>query len=287
MTLKQLWRTVGQRWRVWMRRTPREWFWALQRRFRPNRPFQVPFDGDMKLQVRLRDELGFGYALQREFEPDLGEFFRRFLKPGMVVLDVGANIGHYTLLAAKRVYPGGFVHAFEPAPAEYHELNANVGLNRLENVLANQLAICDREGEATLQICQGGLGLYNSLGAPLREGNVVSVQVRCTTLDSYVRSAGIGKVDLLKMDVEGAELAAIRGAAALLEGPDAPIVVCEFCDAAAVGMGHSTRELRQALEGFGYRLYRYSLETHALIQEPIRDKYQYDNLICCKDKLPL
>lgn len=227
------------------------------------------------------------YALQREFEPDVSAFIRRAVQPGMVVFDIGANIGQFTLLAAKRVGASGRVHAFEPAPEEYRKLCANVALNRFENVVLNALAVSDTVGEATLQVCGKGLGAYNSLGRPFREGPVTPVNVSCTTLDDYTRSAGLTHVDLIKMDIEGAELATLRGASELLSGPDAPTLVCEFSEMAAEGMGHSTRELRRHLEDLGYRIQRYDLGTHTLAPEPPRERYDYDNLICSRREVVL
>ena len=107
----------------------------------------------------------------------------------MVVFDVGANIGHFTLLSAKRVGPSGWVHSFEPSPREFAKLRANVVLNEFTNVELNPMAVCDHEGEISFQTCGDGLGMYNSIGRPFREGVITSSVVPCTTLDAYVRVA--------------------------------------------------------------------------------------------------
>lgn len=276
---------LRRRLQTWARRTPREWYWALQRRLAPRRPFRFPFDGTLTIEVALGDELGFHYALGREFEPQVCDFFRKALRPGMVVFDLGANIGQYTLLAAKRVGPGGSVHAFEPAPEEYRKLCVNVEINGLANVVANPLAVCDRTGETALHTAGRGLGLYNSLGRPIRSADADVVRVPCTTLDDYVRAANVARVDLIKMDVEGAELAVVRGATELLSRSAAPVIVCEFSDPAAAGMGHTTADLRRALEAFGYRVYRYDIQHGTLTAEAARERYDYDNLVCSKQAL--
>ena len=161
----------------------REWFWTVRRRIQPRRFCKFPFDGDLRIGLYLQDELALRYALGQQFEPDVCEFFRRAVKPGQVVFDVGANVGHFTLLAGKHVGASGRVHAFEPAPEEYRKLCANVSLNRFSNVLMNHVAICDRVGEAVLQTAGPGLGLYNSLGMPLRSSLIGDISVPCTTLD--------------------------------------------------------------------------------------------------------
>lgn len=255
----------------------------VRRRIQPHRFCEFAFDGDLRIGLDLQDELALRYALGQQFEPDVCEFFRKALKPGQVVFDVGANVGQFTLLAAKRVGASGYVHAFEPAPEEYRKLCANVSLNGFSNVLINRVAICDRLGEAVLRTAGPGLGIYNSLGTPLMSSLIGDISVPCTTLDCYVEARGVPKVDLLKVDVEGAELGVLRGAAHLLSRSDAPVIVCEFSDLTGTDIGHSTRELRRCLEAFAYRhIYRYSLERRCLVLELARERYEYANLVCSK-----
>ena len=260
----------------------------VRRRIQPRRFCEFEFDGDLRIGLYLQDELALRYALGQQFEPDVCEVFRKVVKSGHVVFDVGANIGQFTLLAAKRVGASGSVHAFEPAPEEYRKLGANVSLNGFSNVVVNHVAICDRVGEAVLRTAGPGLGLYNSLGTPLTSSLIGHISVPCTTLDCYVEAGGVLRVDLLKVDVEGAELGVLRGAARLLSQSDAPVIVCEFSDLTGTDIGHSTRELRRCLKAFGYQhIYRYSLERRCLAPEPMRERYDYANLVCSKYDLTL
>ena len=286
-TLARTLQSIPRRCRAWSRRGRKEWAWAIRRRLGPNSCHRFPFDGDLQIEVCLKDELALNYALGREFEPDVGGFLRRMLRPGMVVFDIGANIGHFTLLAAKRVGPGGHVHAFEPAPEEFAKLQRNVVLNGFENVALNAVAVCDRAGAVALQTCAGGLGLYNSIGRPFRTAELSATTVPCTTLDVYTHERAIGRVDLIKIDIEGAEPAALSGATNLLAGPDAPVLVCEFSDPAAAGMGHTTQSLRQRLEELGYRLFRYDPAGPGLAEEAPREWYDYANLVCTKRAISL
>lgn len=282
--LARAWEVLRHRGGTWVRRSPREWLWAIRRRLFPERTYRFRFDNDLQLETCLRDELGIAYALGRESEPEICAFFRRVVKPGMVVFDIGANIGQFTLLAAKNVGPSGSVHSFEPGPEEYHRLCDNVRLNRFGQVHTVQKAICDQEGHVAFHTCSAdGLGAYNSLGKPFREANIQTVRVQATTLDRYVEAHGIGYVDLVKMDIEGAEMAALCGGSRLFSGVKAPLLVCEFSDPAAAGMGHTTRDLRRALEQLGYAIFRYNMESQGLEPEPSRDRYDYDNLICVKN----
>jgi FkbM family methyltransferase len=254
---------------------------VIRRRLFPSWPHRVRFDGDLILEIDPRDELATRYVLGEGFEPDVTAYFRDRVRTGMVVFDIGANVGHFTLLAAKRVGPTGQVYAFEASPTEYKKLTANVALNRLTNVVTNPMAVCDRTGTVSFQVCSDGLGLYNSLGTPLRQ-TATSLQVPCTSLDDYLQATGMVRVDVLKIDVEGAERLVLAGGHRLLLRSDAPEVVCEFCDGTLRGMGSSSRELRRAFEELGYRVFRYDPGLRALVSEPLRDHYDYDNLVCSK-----
>jgi FkbM family methyltransferase len=274
--------TTAGRIREWLSRSPREWRWAVRRRLNPRGRYTVPFDGDLCIEVWPEDELSLRYALGMPFEPDVWELLDRLLRPGMSVLDVGANIGHYTLMSAKRVGLRGSVHAFEPAPLEFAKLTANVVKNGFRNVFARQLAVADEDGPVDLHLAGRGLGLYNSLGFPLRQDHVERITVPCVTLDSYLRSQPGLSPHLVKIDVEGAELKVLQGAAATLSAQDAPMIICEFSDLTGDGLGHSTSRLREVLETYGYEAFRYDLAVGALVAEPHREHYEYANLLCVK-----
>src|SRR5262249_32474127 len=153
------------------------------------------------------------------FESETVELFLKLLAPGMTALDVGANVGQYTLLAAQRVGPSGRVHAFEPTPHVAAKLRANVRLNGFRNVTVAAMAVGDNCGEATLYYVDDDGS--NNILAP-EPGYPTSVKVPLITLDDYLASQGLGKVDVMKMDIEGAELKALRGSPRLLSGDHAP-----------------------------------------------------------------
>lgn len=105
------------------------------------------------------------------YEEDTVRWFRKQLGAGMVVLDVGAHVGQYSLIAATDVGPGGRVHSFEPNPISNRRLSANVDLNGFRNVTVHQLAASDTIGEATLYRTEGqarGHGLFHPPDWPIR-----------------------------------------------------------------------------------------------------------------------
>lgn len=133
---------------------------------------------------------------------------KRSLKAGQTALDIGANIGFYTLEMARCVGPSGSVIAFEPGPLSSSLLKANAILNGYHHVVIEQAIVLDRCGQTDLHICPTGESDNRADGF---NGSYVDwrrVSVPCTTIDDYL---GGRTVDFIKMDVQGAELAALRG----------------------------------------------------------------------------
>ncbi len=137
------------------------------------------------------------------YEPEQTRLFEAHVAPGATVLDVGAHVGYYTLLSAVLAGPSGQVFAFEPNPANAAFLRRHVAINRLGNVRVEQAAVSDREGTARFDFGSGsGTG-------HLAEGG--AIEVRTVTVDGVCVAHGLTP-SAVKMDVEGAELAALGGA---------------------------------------------------------------------------
>ncbi len=188
-------------------------------------------------------------------EPDDVRFFLALLGPGMTVLDVGANIGQYTLLAARRVGAAGRIHAFEPTPAVAASLRRNVAFNGLSNVVLNEVAVSATPGSATFHMHPEDSDT-NTIVAAYEGGT--SIVVPAVTLDGYLFDHDLTAADVMKIDIEGAEMLALQGAKALLSGAGAPVILIEFNEEALTRNGASTRALREQLEGYGYTCYALS-----------------------------
>lgn len=161
------------------------------------------------------------------YEPHVNKLLKLTVKPGWVVLDVGANIGCHTLTAAALTGPQGRVFAFEPNPEIRRRLGINLGLNRLANVTVVDKALSDRTDRMTLYLPpQGG---SNQGQASLHDpgGRTRPVEVEVLPLDQWVDQAGLDRVDLIKMDIEGHEVAALTGARSVL-ARHRPLVVFEY-----------------------------------------------------------
>jgi FkbM family methyltransferase len=181
------------------------------------------------------------------FEEAERQFVERFLKPSMIVLDIGAHHGFYTLLASYKVGPIGQVIAFEPSPREYQRLLWHLRLNRRKNVLAEPFALGSHEGTTQLFLVRGRDTGCNSLRPPKTADPASPVQVPIVRLDDYLERQGITHVDFVKMDVEGAELEVLRGATSLLSRKPRPVWMMEVQDIRTEAFGYSAKDIVEFL----------------------------------------
>lgn len=190
-------------------------------------------------------------------EPETAGVICALLEPGMAFVDVGAHIGEYTLLAARRVGDSGRVHAFEPDARMHAVLVENVRLNGLERIVEpHPWAVSDADGETELSVGAEPALSVLATAAPHGSGRSDRSRVRSVTLDS---SLGRWRVDVVKIDVEGAELLVVRGALQLLArpSPEAPVLVFECAAHNYARFGYSPSDLWQLLAGAGYSVWQY------------------------------
>ena len=216
--------------------------------------------------VELRHQAGFSLLATKgasaaliyylgSSEPETAAFITGFLKPGMVFFDVGAHIGEYTVMGALRVGADGQAHAFEAQPATAELLRKNCEANRLQNAVVNPCAISDHDGELEFDICSDPT--MSAIATPARHWrrHVGRIRVPALTLDGYCDRGGFWP-DLLKIDVEGAELRVLHGAAGILRRPLPPAVLFECLALTYKRFGYSPQDVIDFLRGFGYRIYR-------------------------------
>jgi FkbM family methyltransferase len=207
----------------------------------------------MKMRVVWNDTGGCGHEIWRSgwYEPPTVKVISDLLRPGMTFFDVGANMGQYTLLASGLNCK---VHSFEPAPAMFQFLSENVEPVK-ERVQINQFALSDSEEPVTLHMAKP----HNVGATSFRDQYCASgetFEVACTTIDRYVNEKGIDRVDVMKIDVEGAEKAVLRGAEKLLSSGQRPAIVIEYEESAQNRFGSSCAQITSFLTAHGYRLGR-------------------------------
>jgi FkbM family methyltransferase len=199
--------------------------------------------------------IGFaGKLLQGHYEPGSKELLECLLHSGMVVLDVGAHIGYYTLLAARLVGPEGQVYAFEPEPENYALLEKNVVLNGYHNVKLIPKAVADRAGSVKLFISTQGNDRHSVFQNPRSLKHEASREVAAVSLDEFLENVGWPHVDLVKLDIEGAEPLALDGMRRLLDQPGELKLIVEFAPESLQNGGTSPETFLEKLSGLGLTL---------------------------------
>ncbi len=153
----------------------------------------------------------FSYLLGNH-EKRESDLFVKAISEGDIVFDIGAYVGYYTLLASKSVGPRGRVIAFEPLPKNIQLLRKNLELNRVQNVQIEEAAVAEEEGSALLSY-----GRTQSSGSLASTGDI---EVRKVSLDAMIENKVVPVPDLIKIDINGGELEALRGAQRLLASHD-------------------------------------------------------------------
>ena len=249
---------------------------ARARRTFPNMPIplRLPFGAWWLAEKSAMDhELMYG-----KFEAAEMSFALKLLRAGMTALDVGAHHGLYTLLLSKKVGRKGRVIAFEPSPRECWRLERHLRVNRCSNVHLERCAVGSEPGEADLFLVDGFQDWCNSLRPPALPDATHTVPVRVRRIDDVLVEQGVSKVDFIKLDVEGGELAALEGATRLLYGESRPAILAEVQDTRTRPWGYPARETIQFLIRMDYRWFAIAAKGALL---PIScDQESYDaNLV--------
>ena len=211
------------------------------------------WSADFLLPSLWRTPAKLFYVFRRDYEGEI-HFFESILSPGDCVIDVGANFGLYTVLAAKKAGPSGRVLAFEPFPSSFQVLQLNCDLNQLNGtVTLFPCALGAVKGESALSI-HSDPG-RNSLGSLGKEA-VASVKVKVEKLDEIVKQADLEKIDFIKMDVEGFEAHVLEGGLETL-ARFKPTLIFELNPSACSRNGENAGEIVRILEAAGYTLFEY------------------------------
>jgi FkbM family methyltransferase len=156
------------------------------------------------------------------FSPHLYDVFTEMIQRGNTVVDVGANIGYFTLLFSKIVGENGKVYSFEPVSQIYSKLEKNIEINSVGNIVAENYALGEEQSELTINYQESSSGQSSLIN---KTQNSVSEKIHVVTLDSYLEK--FDALDFVKIDIEGFEFQALRGMQKTLK-KFKPSVVMEF-----------------------------------------------------------
>ena len=236
-----------------MRRRVRWLGWRWQTWRQPGRDLRLTLPGGGQFDQPMRSAIG-RLMMTGGFEDAELAFMRDALRPGDTMIDVGANAGLHSVVAARAVGPRGRVIAFEPIAREQALLRHNLALNMLENVTIVPSAVSDRTGSARFAVADDGA--LSSLAQNKHPWQRISAwqDVPVTTLDDYIAREHTGPVAFLKIDVEGAERHVLAGAARTLADNPGITVLFEALDVTTAGFGYTAHEFLQSLQTQGFGL---------------------------------
>lgn len=242
------------------------------------------FDGDLRIDLRLSEHMERRIFWMGYYNREIVALLDRLVQPSMVVLDVGANIGEISLVCAKRVGPAGAVVSFEPMDEIADELQKNIDRNRLRQVTVVRAGLSDRAAtEVPIyascgQRSQGdeNSGLGSLYGENAEEAPAQLIEL--TTLDAYLAQSPVPKVDVIKVDIEGAELPFLRGAEQTLR-TYRPRLIVEVQDKSAAAAGYTASDILDYLSGLGYTFERIG-SNGRLAPLTASGPTDYQNVLC-------
>jgi FkbM family methyltransferase len=263
----------------------RRWLWQYFHDRKGEAPITVAWHGGTRLRLQLGNDESAQIYVAGCVEPNEFAFLDRLLQPGMTFVDAGANDGIYSVFAAKRVGPEGTVWAFEPSRREQERLRCNLELNGL-NARVFPMALADVHGQAEFTVSDAEHQGQSTLGAFAHDG--VQVQgkemVEVRRLDDLVREHALTRIDVLKLDVEGAELRVLRGAAGAIERYR-PYILIEVSEESLRHQGTSAEELLDFLRNQQYRIHGFDRVTG--LPFPAAPGVYSDNMIGVPEERPL
>ncbi len=191
--------------------------------------------------------------LHEVYEQETTELFKRIIQPGMTVIDIGAHLGYFTRIFSRLVGPTGRVYAFEADPENFKLLEKNT--HHLTNVYGHQVALGDATGTIDFYHYDEKAGCHSTLpNVPLAYAKR-KISVQATTLDTFLKGEGEGrKINLIKMDIEGGETAALDGMSELLCQPQISLVF-EFAPEWIRRSGSDPLAMLKKLTSSGFQLF--------------------------------
>jgi FkbM family methyltransferase len=234
------------------------------------------------------DSLGLSW--HGVFEPFETAFFKDRIRPGQTIVDIGANIGYFTLLFAQLVGPGGHVYAFEPDPLNFGILKKNVKINGYSNVTLERTALSDTNGKLKLYRSQDNMGDHRTYDPGVSRE---TIEINCVRLDDYFAKAKKKTVDILKMDIQGAEGQALSGMLEIARQSPDLILMTEYMPEGLARCGTDPSQYLKMLRSIGLSIYYVDrrqgaireISPESLLTRQFSDESDFLNLICAKTKL--
>ncbi len=240
---------------------------------------EVPYQG-YKFKVPARDITILPSLMNNNYEKHEIALLKRVLKPGMTFVDIGANIGLFSVVGAKAVGKIGKIYCFEPEPGNHALLQENLALNKV-NAITEQLAVGAKKATLQLQIEKNSIGTHSLLQ---RDNKSIEhqIEVRVVKLDDYFTKK-LGSIDVLKIDVEGYEPFVLKGAENVLK--QVQYLFFEYSKA-DVESSYGIDKMVKLLSSFPY-MYGINEKTQSIKPFPVTEfhRAKYLNILATKQEL--
>lgn len=243
-----------------------EWvrWWSY---LRLEKPVIMDWVDGLKIWIYPKNEISRSLYVRGIYDPNMAVLVNSFLPADGVLLDIGANMGYYSMLAAKKTNENGKIIAVEPSSRDYKRIVANVKENHFEaKIKTIMAAVGDRLGKKTIQIASEERSGLNTLGSEFAYKGIEKIATEeavVTTIDTIVASENLDRVDVIKMDIEGSEVRALEGARATIEKFH-PVLLVGVNSDALVKSKRSIRELENILKEMNYVIYKCTKDNFGL-----------------------
>lgn len=225
-------------------------------------PVVAIHENEFVIRIDRSDSLGL---LRQPFEIDEVNLVRQLLGPGQIVLDIGANIGYYTLLFSRLVGPSGNVHAFEPDPSNCAILRRNLADNQCHNVTVHEVSVGSKNATVSLHRSVDNAGMHRAYKSVCCSGDAIDVQ--SVALDQVFRNES--DIDFIKLDIEGCEYFALEGMDRIIR-ENSPTILLEFSPFALAEAGVTSTEF---IRFFADRSYAISSVGSTLVPQDFKDLF--------------
>jgi FkbM family methyltransferase len=230
------------------------------------------------------DSESFEVVITKDFyEPELCAM-EKLVKNGSTVIDVGANIGLFSVFLSREIGEKGKLFAFEPIKETFWRMRENLALNKCANVIPFQAAVSNKQGKATMNVFPEGYGAWNTFGKPVfgKIAPVAVEKVDILSLDSFAKSQSIKKIDFLKIDVEGFERDVLEGARELMSNNRVKYLSFEISDIPLKGAGRTSSEIFSILHEYGYKAYEFDPKKKKFVGPILESDSFYQNYFASK-----
>jgi len=188
--------------------------------------------------------------LSQRFEQDTVALFKKIIKPGMNIVDIGAHIGYYTTFFAKLVGSTGAVYAFEPDPDNFKLLERNT--KKYQNVKLYNLAVADQIGAIDFYKVTKSTGCHSIIPTD----DSIKISVPAITLDKFISENGIAHINIIKIDIEGGESLAFAGMRDLFSNAKGLSIITEFNPEAIKAAGLEPDAFIENIENLNFKIYQ-------------------------------